>query len=223
MPESKDILSTKKLYMILSVATKRPYVDKDGSGYAFSAKKEAEEYIKALGHDKVYMEGTSAYISQNKDIKELYCMGMKRLKVKIREKDDLDVIPLRKSDVSRGYYNTALEFNVTRLKETSLRKYLEAMKENTFLVPVFIAERKAKEYPKLYYCHAVLQDKHEALVLFSMMNEFRDWNDGMKRHKGEEFYPLEISATRVLKVRGKADLLINPLTDKLYIEAKDVK
>ena len=218
-----SLITGKKYYLILSAKTNQAYIDKDGAGYLFAIKREAESYVNALGHSKVYITGKSQTITQNKDIRAFICLGMKSLNIKRRDKDVPDVIVFRRADIRKGYYNTDLEFNVTRLRQTSMLKYLLAMKENTFLVPVYIAPREEKKYPKLYYCHAVFKDKHEALVVFSMMEEFDTWNKTMIHDKGKEFFPLEISATRVLKARNGADVIINPLSDKLYLTAEQLQ
>lgn len=226
MADVKKLLTTKKFYPVFSSATKNIYIDKDGCGFIFTAKKEAEEYINALGKDKAYVDMNPKTVSYRKDVKEYYCLGMKTLKIKCRENDDFIDLALR-SSIAKGYVNAALEFNVTRLKETSLKKYLSAMKDNRFLVPVYLPERKKKEYPKVFYCHAVLSDKdndkREALVLFSTMDEFDIWNTDMKKHKKKIFFPLEISATRTEKVRNGSDIIINPLSDKLLITDKQLK
>ena len=226
MADVKKLLSAKKFYPVFSSATKNIYIDKDGCGFIFTVKKEAEEYINALGKDKGYVEMNPQTVSYRKDIKDYYCLGMKTLKIKCRENGDFIDMPLH-SNVAKGYVNAALEFNVTRLKETALKKYLSAMKGNRFLVPVYLPERKKKEYPKVFYCHAVFndekKDRREALILFSTMDEFDVWNTDMKKHKRKVFYPLEISSTRTEKVRNGSDIIINPLSDKLLITDKQLK
>lgn len=214
--DSIALLTGKKYYLIMSKKTKKAYIDKDGSGYLFSVKHEAESYVKILGKD-VYVTDQAKSITQNRDIKEYICLGMKLLCIKRRDKDTPDKIKLGRGDIKKGYYNVDLEFNVIRLRQTSMLKYLLAMKDNTFLVPVYIETRKAGEYPKIYYCHAIFADKKEALVVFSMMEEFDDWKKTQIHDKGREFFPLEISATRMLKASGGADVIINPLSDKLYL------
>lgn len=222
-----ELLTDKKYYVILSIATKQAYIDGDGTGYIFSAKKDAEDFLEETGHDKVYINGSSKNISRNKDIRDYFCEGMRKLHVTRRNQKTAEVeendIEIKRGDVKKGYYNVALEFNVTRLRETALKKYVLAMKDNNFIVPVYIPSRKEKEYPKLYYCHAVFADKREALVLFSMMEEFDNWNNDMIKHKGQQFFPLEISATRVMKARNNGDIFLNPLSDKLFLTDKQLK
>lgn len=220
--EGVALLTKKKYYLILSVKTKQAYIDKNGAGYLFAIKKEALDFAGSM-QPKVYVSETSKNITQNKDIKSFVCLGMRTLLIKRRDKDSPDKIELGKGDIKRGYYNTDLEFNITRLRETSLLKYLLDMKKNTFLVPVYLQERKSKEYPKLFYCHAIFSDKKEAIVAFSMMEEFNDWNKDQIKNKGREFFPLEVSATRLLKAANGADVIINPLSDKLYLKDSQLR
>lgn len=212
--EALDLLTEKEYVIIRSSRTKEVYVDKDRRCYIFSSVMDAESFCDALG-DGTYFDKKMEELTQNKDMRHFYACGVRKVIVKLRDKDEPKEIPLSRKDVLNGYYNPNLKFHILRLKQTGTKAYLRMMEKDRFIVPVYLKDRSLKEYPYIYYVFAEARETGEFLLLFSSVEEFDEWKKAQKDDR--KYCPLEITSEKLQRIRKDRDVVINPLSDMLFL------
>lgn len=212
--EYLQLLSNIKYYVVYSEKTKSPFIDKDRKVYAFQISRQANEFIKdELGAYPCYIEKEPIKMEQNKEIVAFYSMGAQILVIK-QGTDDAKEIPLKANDVPRNtYYNPDLNFHIKLLKETLEKQYMQALGNDFYFIPVSIPDRETGSYPVIYYVDALMRSGQNYVVLFSTEKEFDQWNNKYRKN----CKPLEVKMNRVRRIIGKRDVIINPMSDKLFL------
>lgn len=212
--EYLQLLSNIKYYVVYSEKTKSPFLDKDRRVYAFQISRQANEFIKdELGAYSCYIEKEPVKMEQNKEIIAFYSMGARTLVIK-QGTDDAKEIPLKANDVPRNtYYNPDLNYHIKLLKETSEKQYMKALGNDFYFIPVSIPDREVGSYPVIYYVDALMRSGQNYVVLFSTEKEFNLWDDKYKKN----CKPLEVKMNRIKRIIGKRDIIINPMSDKLFL------
>ena len=211
-----NLLTIDPYFLVMSKATKKPYIDANYSCYMFSSKREANGFVGV-------MEGT--YIDDKaknytKDICSLlYSYGVSCIHIKTAKNDDFVDIPVEQEDIRKQYYNGFLNSRICRLKQTRKAKYLREMYKAKFIVPILIDKRKRGQYPSLHYCYALMGDKNPLYVLFSTLREFDEWNKTQK----ETWEPLELYMDEFQKIRDNHAVVINPMSDMLILTDEQVR
>ncbi len=209
-----NILTLKKLILIVSNDTKRAFIDKDARCFFFEKPSDADKFCTAV-------KGTS---KENKDAMtksffctELYSLGARQIVVQLRDGMTYD-IPIEKSDCAKQYYNEKTNLTLTLLQETKEKKYLREMKSAVYIVPIVIESRTKKMYPVIHYCQMVSHD-NKYTVVFTTLKEFEAWNKDQK----EEWSSLEMDIMQINRFRKGNKLLINPLSDKVTLNNKHIR
>lgn len=215
--EYLKLLADTKYYVLYSEKTKKPFIDKKGNTYAFQIKREADEFIKALPVP-CYIEEPIT-LEQNKQIVTFYSMGSENLRIR-KSGEDFKDIPIKANDVPRTiYYNPDLNFDIELLKETSEKQYMDALGRDFFFIPVALPERNMGSFPVIYYVDALLKSGQHYVVLFSTVDEFEKWNEAFKKNCS----PLKVKMEKIKKIIKDRDVIINPMSDKLFLLNRQLK
>lgn len=208
-----------KYFVICSEKTKKIYIDAKNSAYAFQTKREADQFIKSLKTECYYNGDEAEQLEQNKQIVEYYSLGITNLRVKQYGEGFKDV-PITARDVpTNRSYNPSLNRHILLLKETLQKKYLMDFGSDYFYIPISLPKRDEGAYPILFYVNAKIKSGKEYVVLFSTIDEFEKWNEEYKKN----CQPLKVRIEKIKKITGSRDIVINPLSDKLFLINKQFK
>lgn len=217
--EYLKLLADTKYYVLYSERTKKPFIDKNGNTYAFQIKREADEFIKLLPVPCYIKEPIT--LEQNKQIVDFYAMGSGNLRIR-KGGEDFKDIPIRANDVPRTiYYNPELNFDIELLKETSEKQYMDALNRDFFFIPVALPDRSLGSFPVIYYVDAFLKSGQHYVVLFSTVDEFNKWNEIYNKN----CVSLKVKMEKIKKIVKDRDVIINPMSDKLFLlntQLKDI-
>lgn len=218
--DTKDLkcFSGKTYYPVYSKQTGTYYIDADRKAYLFQSKREAlNSFVSTV--PSCFVNDQAETVVQNNQIIKLYAAGASQVSVWVPNEDER-IVPLTAKDVPRNtYYNPDLNFHIHLLKETLKKEYLDAMAGDYFFVPVSIPERSQGSYPVIYYVDAFLKDRKSYMVLFSATDEFDKWNKEFRKN----CMPLKMNMEKVKSVAGDRDVIINPISDKLFLVNKQIK
>jgi hypothetical protein len=70
----------------------------------------------------------------------------------------------------------------------------------------------------MYYSYAKFGSDTKYYVLFSKLSEFEEWN----KTQSDEWKPMELDLRKFGRIRDESPVIINPLTDKLILDNKQL-
>lgn len=218
--EHMDLLTITEYYMILSGNTKKPYLDRNFNVAMFESPTEADEYAKSAsasldGKDMLSVKEKTLY-KVRELCPELYSMGANGINLFKRGQSALN-IPVTKEDAKRSkkgvLFNPEVSRFVIRAQETNQKRYLRSLYNQHFYAPVFIEKRQKGQYPHVSYCYASFKTEDRYYILFTSLEEFTKWN----MLQNNEYSPLEVKINTFDCIRNKNAVLINPISNKLFL------
>jgi hypothetical protein len=126
---------------------------------------------------------------------------------------------VRREDVKKHFYNHEAQGNISRLRQTNLKRYLLAVWNSTFISPITIPARPLGEPPTVHYGIAMHPEGDYYCLLFTRLREFNEWN---KKVNGV-YLPHETTITEYRSVTGKHPILINPESERILLTPQLIK
>lgn len=212
--KERNLLELGEYHILRSNKTKKPYIDENKQCYVIEGISDIKEMVKNI--PDTYYDKKST-LNQSIYCNEFYSEGIEKIVFRPLKKEEM-VIDITKGDIKKRFYaNKDANFNLLLLTETSKKKYLRNLKSCSFITPVVLDPRQTKQYPKIHYCSAKIEEK-TYFILFSTLQEFDKWNEG----QGNTWKPLEVHFKDIEKERKGNDVLVNPLSEKLIIANKHI-
>ncbi len=202
-----------KLGFLMSKKTKKIYISEKAEVFLYEKKELVDD--KFAKNDSLFFDKPSYH--NQKVFADFYSLGVRIINVSTSKEKFR--IPLKRSDVSSRFYNTNANFYLLQLKETLKKKYLKKFKTMDYIIPVEIKKRKKKEYPHVNYAYVTLKDKNYTFI-FTTLEEFERWKE---EYELTELKPLKTNFKTLEKIRNKKPIMINPLTDRVILNEKQIK
>lgn len=211
--QKKDIdkLTLSEYFVIKSSKTNTVYMGPDRQAYLFSAesRNDANQFIKE--HEGTYFDDKPAYYQSTNLLQELYPQGFSWVVINNNADEKIEIVA---TDIPNDFFNARANANILLLRQSKKKQYLRNMAEETYITPVKIDKRKAKDVPLIHYAYATIPGRSEKFyLLFSTLQEFNKWNAEV----GEKWDPLEANIKTFNQIRLQNPILVNPLSDKFVL------
>ncbi len=210
--EQNNIFIMKDFYLLKSAATKRAYLDDDGSIYLFESEDKGKDFVtqteRTMLSDKMHLT--------NDDLMGLALSGAKLLKVILNDhEEDISVLegefPLDPKLIS----SNSLFY---RFFQTGNKQYFRQLLTETFFIPVSLPARKDGHYPYISYMFASQKDR-TYLTVFTNLREFNAWNDNQEK----KCEALGLTLKQIVSdIRKNVSLIFNPETDKRTLTSEQI-
>lgn len=216
MEESnKNLLTIDTFCVIKSNKTNKPYLDNNFNCYLFALIDDAKNFTEK--NKDTYYENPMN-LTERIFINTFYSYGIKNIYVKQAHKEPIKIPLENDPDTEKLFFNTNLNRNLLRLKQTGEKKYLRNIKDELVYLPINIEARNKAEYTNLKYSYSLF-NKIKHFVIFSSIQEFDEWNNT----QNNIFKPLKISFNNISRIRKKNSVIINPLSEKITLSDEQIK
>lgn len=216
-PDETNLLTLHEYYVIMNTSLNKPYIDEQYGCHLFDASMQADAFI----GKKAYLSKTDKQsLTQKTYSTQWYSYGIRSITIHQFKEKKTVVIPITEKDCLHQYYNAETNGNLVLLSETSKAKYLYKLARAPLLAPINIEPRTPGHTPKLAYCYATgIQGDTPYYILFSTIQECTKWNEQMP----QKWKPLEVNLATFGRIRKGSPVLINPLTDKIVLNDKQIQ
>ncbi len=212
-----DLFTINKYVMIKSTITKMPYIDKNGACFMMNSMSEAKQFTDIRKNTEC--DELKNYNNIQSLVDTFYQQGIKKINVKLNEKDDFFVYEIKKEDLKTNRYcNHEANFLLIRYHETGEKKYLKALKKCLFITPVALPHREEAQYQEIKYCVLKYSGKRYYLM-FTTLQEFNKWNTSQIL----DYSPLEINFLKADRIRKDNGIIVNPLSVRMLLEDETIQ
>ena len=211
---TKDLINSRKLYILLSGTRMIPYLDAEKKSFLFLSEEDGKRYIEKHGRGMDIALSGEQEFDYDDLCALLYSRGTK--KIVFFEAEEKIISLSGRHLARRSYYNAELNGAITCLRESRKKDYLLDMAGYTFIVPVFLS---GKGRASVTYGTAQKEGRFYSLA-FADKPEFDAWLSKGDLHGWQ---PLRISALALTELAGGREVIVNPCGNHVLLTGEMVR
>lgn len=211
----QNLIATIEWFQIYSDITKNIYIDQERCAYLFQASNDARAFVSKNININI---GNSEQLKPKDYFSLLRSLGAKKLAICTKGAAPM-VVDIPMNATRFYYYNEDTNFNLCSLRQYGLKKYLIALKQARFLIPLIIDS--SSKYPSIKYCFANMKGSDTPYYcLFTDIDNFDIWN---QTECDGKWQAIEIGLAKLDLIRKDASVIINPGKDNIILTNKQIE